>query len=39
MQYCSRRADPADVLSDGTVFFDAMIRDFVEFQRWLELDT
>jgi hypothetical protein len=39
MQYCSRRADPADVLSDGTVSFYARIRDFVEFRRWLELDT
>jgi hypothetical protein len=39
MQYCSHRADLAGLLGDGTVSFNARIGDFVEFRRWLELDT
>jgi hypothetical protein len=39
MQYCSRRADLADVLGDGAVSFDTRIRDVVESRRRFELDT
>jgi hypothetical protein len=39
VQYCSRRADLADVLGDGAVSFDARIRDIVESRRRFELDT
>lgn len=39
VQYCSRRADLADVLGDGAVSFDARIRDVVESQRRFERDT